>query len=365
MKCKVLVAMDSFKGSLSSLEAGLAVKRGFDRESFETRVLPLADGGEGTLEMLSHFFELSLLSEDVQDLYKKTIGSKIYYNEKIAFLEAANAAGLREKKEVFKASSLGFGQEILLAASLKPQEIILGIGGTGVNDGGMGLLQALGLSFYKDDRPLEASLENLLLVNRVEGQLEKLPPIRVASDVNNPLLGELGASAVYGPQKGLSRKDIARVDQAMDNFSSLLEEHFGKRVRELPGAGAAGGLGFALLLLGAKLEPGFSLLMELCQLEAHLDWADLVITGEGSFDAQSLQGKGPGELAVLAKSKGKGTLGLFGSVSSSSQSFDGIFSIQPGPISLERAMDKDLALEHLETTARALSSTISMARKLV
>ncbi len=363
MKYRVLLALDSFKGSLTSLEAGRAAAKGFDEKYFETRVLPLADGGEGTLEMLGYFFKLELYSKKIRDLYGKEIPSKIYYNEKFAFLEAAHTAGLREHKDVFKASSQGFGQEILLAAGLGPEKIILGLGGTGVNDGGMGLLQALGLSFFKDDRLLEPSLESLLLVNRVEGKLKELPPIIVASDVNNPLLGELGASRIYGPQKGLEEEDIPRVDKAMENYARLLENHLGKRVKDLPGAGAAGGLGFALLLLGAELRPGFDLLTELCDFESQLDWAQLVITGEGSFDSQSLQGKGPVELARMAKKKKIAAFGLFGSVFATSPLFDGIFSILQAPVSLEEAMDRDKAAKNLEKTARALAGALSWQRK--
>lgn len=361
MKSKILIAMDSFKGSLTSIEAGQAVKAGLSSWPQEKiQLLPLADGGEGSLEMLDYFFDLKLHEEEIQDLYMETIKTKIYYSEEIAFLEAAHSAGLRERRDVFKASSQGLGQELLIASRLKPKQVIMGIGGTGVNDGGMGLLHSLGLKFFKDNQILEPSLENLFLVNRIEGDIGKLPPIVVASDVNNPLLGQRGASAVYGPQKGLEKKDIERVDQAMANYASLLEGHFSKSVKDLPGAGAAGGLGFALLLIGAKLEPGFELLTSLCNFESYISWADIVITGEGSFDSQSLHGKGPTELARRAKEKNKAVIGIFGSVKEESQLFDGLFSIQAGPISLEEAMDSELTKGNLERTTKSIAGLLQI-----
>ncbi|NLY37500.1 MAG: glycerate kinase [Tissierellia bacterium] len=367
MKSNILVAMDSFKGSLSSIEAARAVEKGLRSKlpQAEIRLLPLADGGEGTLEMLSHFFDLELHREPIEDLYGKPLLSKIYFSEKIAFFEAAQAAGLQEKKEVFKATSLGFGKELLLASSLSPEKILLGLGGTGVNDGGMGLLHSLGLRFYQDELELRPCLDSLFLVNRVAGEITSLPPIVVACDVNNPLLGSNGASTVYGPQKGLGIEDIARVDRAMEGYALLLENHFDKEVKDIPGAGAAGGLGFALLLIGAELKPGFSLLTELCGFEEHLAWADIIITGEGRFDKQSLQGKGPTELARRGKKKNKAVFGFFGQLIAQSDLFDGLFCIQRGPVSLKEAMDSENTKINLEMTATALAGTLKAGAKLL
>lgn len=366
MKSNILIAIDSFKGSLSSLEAARAVEKGL-RSSLtksQIRLLPLADGGEGTLEMLNHFFTLDLHQEEIVDLYGLPLKSKIYYNQEIAFLEAAHAAGLQEKTDIYKASSLGFGMELLIARSLSPKKILLGLGGTGVNDGGMGFLHSLGLRFYHDDKELSPSLESLFYVNRIEGEIASISNLLVAVDVTNPLLGENGASAVYGPQKGLKAKDLPRVDQAMKGYALLLEKHFQKKVKDLPGAGAAGGLGFALLLIGASLKPGFSLLTELCNFNDHLLWADIVITGEGRFDSQSLQGKGPTELARKAKEKNKAVFGFFGELIAESPLFDGSFSIQQGPISLEDAMEPKMTQKNLEKTAKSLAGTLKAARKL-
>lgn len=361
MKSKILIAMDSFKGSLTSLEAGQAVRAGLSNWPQENiQHLPLADGGEGTLEMLDYFFDLKLHEEEIRDLYNKPIKSKIYYSEEIAFLETAHSAGLREERDVFKASSQGLGQELLIASQLKTQKIILGLGGTGVNDGGMGLLHSLGLRFFKGDQLLEPSLDNLLKVNRIEGEIEELLPIIIASDVNNPLLGQRGASAVYGPQKGLKLDEIEIVDRAMENYAGLLEEYFSKKVKDLPGAGAAGGLGFALLLIGAKLEPGFKLLTRLCNFDRYISWADIVITGEGSFDYQSLHGKGPTELARKAKEKNKTVIGLFGSVKEESSLFDSLFSIQAGPVSLEEAIKKATTKKNLERVARSIAGLVKI-----
>ena len=367
MKSKILVAIDSFKGSLSSIEAGKAVEKGLRSKLPEAdiRLLPLADGGEGTLEMLIHFFTLKLHEELVEDLYRKPLFSKIYYGEKIAFLEAAHTAGLQKKTAVFKASSLGFGKELLMASSLSPEKILLGLGGTGVNDGGMGLLHSLGLRFYQGEEPLLPSLENLFLVNRIEGEITPLPPIVVASDVNNPLLGSDGASAVYGPQKGLSLQDVPKVDKAMKAYALLLEKHFGKKVKDIPGAGAAGGLGFALLLIGAELKPGFSLLTELCGFEEHLSWADIIITGEGRFDRQSLHGKGPTELARRGRKKNKAVFGFFGELLAESDLFDGLFCIQQGPLSLKEAMNSQTTKSNLEKTAGALAGTLKVGARLI
>lgn len=364
MLSRFLIATDSFKGSLSSLEAAKAIEEGV-KEIFpkaDIRMQALADGGEGTLDMLCQTFPLQVEEIPLEDLYGEKRLSKIYYDKEIAFLEAANMAGLREKKDVFLASSKGFGEELLLAANRKPKTILLGIGGTGVNDGGMGLLHALGIKFFHGSKRLSPSLENLLLVDGVQGEPTSLPSLLVACDVENPLLGEKGASRVYGPQKGLEEKDLPRVEEAMERYALLLEKHFGKEVKELPGAGAAGGLGFALLLLGAKLRPGFELLSELCHLEKSIDWAEVIITGEGKFDEQSLYGKGPMELAKKAKEKGKILLGLFGSVETDSTLFDGLFSTMQSPMSLEEAMEKQRAKDNLRRTARNCAKLLALKK---
>ena len=364
MWSRFLIAPDSFKGSLSSPEAAKAIQEGI-KEIFPNaniRTQALADGGEGTLDMLSAAFPLQVIETPLLDLYGEKRLSKVYFTEDIAFLEAANMAGLRERKDLFRASSKGFGEELVLAAKRKPKTILLGIGGTGVNDGGMGLLDALGIAFYHGEKRLCPSLKSLLLVDRIEGEPATLPPLEVACDVENPLLGEKGASAVYGPQKGLEKKDLPRVEEAMRRYAALLERHFGKMVKDLPGAGAAGGLGFALLLLGAKLRPGFELLSELCELDKQIHWADVIITGEGKFDEQSLYGKGPQELAKKAKKKGKVVLGFFGSVDADSDSFDGLFSILHKPVALEEAMDKEVTRENLRRTARSCAKLLALKK---
>ena len=154
------------------------------------------------------------------------------------------------------------------------------------------------------------------------------------------------------------------VDKAMKNYALLLEEHFNKKAKDLPGAGAAGGLGFALLLIGAELHPGFTLLTELCAFEKHLLWADIIITGEGRFDSQSLQGKGPIELARRGKEKNKALFGFFGEIKAESDLFDGIFCIQQGPVSLKDAMDSENTKTNLEKTAGLLAGTLKAARRL-
>ena len=378
---KVVIAIDSMKGSLSSIEAGRAFARGVRQAvQCEIAVSPLADGGEGTAEALVEGLGGIWKSAVVQDPFGDPVTASYGWieDEKKAVIEIAAAAGLTlippEVRDIRRASSSGIGQLIRHAISQGCRDFIIGIGGSAVNDCGIGMLHMLGVHFLDHEgRVLGVRGDDCGAVAYIstESMMPELKECRfhIACDVKNPLYGPTGASFVYGPQKGGTPKDVKDMEKMHRHFAEKTCEMLGKDCADCPGAGAAGGLGFAFLsYLGASLEPGIELVMSATRLEEQIKGADYVITGEGCLDAQSVMGKAPIGVARIAKKYGVPVLAVAGSILPEScvcneNGIDAYFSILPRPMTLAEAMDKERAKKHMETTAKQLFRLITAAEK--
>ena len=332
----IIVAVDSFKGSMTSLEAGNAIKNGINdiHPDWNITVYPVADGGEGTLEALTYHQSVTKRTCTVTGpLGYPVEASYLWYgrgSERTAVIEMAQAAGLplvpAGKRNPLYTTTYGVGELIRDAIDQGCRKFIIGIGGSATNDAGIGMLQALGYYFYdKDGRDISFGAKELAKITDIglEDVLHDLSKchFRIACDVKNPLVGEQGCSKVYGPQKGATVKDIEEMDRSMDRFADLVEQIAGcdrKGIspngdRNTPGAGAAGGLGYAFLMfLDGVLQPGIDIVLDEIRLEEAIAQADLVITGEGRLDAQTLMGKTPAGVAGLAKKYGKPVIAAAG-----------------------------------------------------
>ncbi len=304
-KLRILIVTDKFKGSLTALEAAESIKRGLlmSFPDLEIELLPMADGGDGTLDVLRSSTGGELRSVKVFDPLGREIVSNYLIKDKRVFIEMAMCSGLQllrlQEFNPSKTSTYGLGQMINAAAGYfaatgkSSGEIIIGIGGSATNDGGMGMLRAIGYRFTGRDGRDVTSLAQVAGIDG-RGVNKNLQGIKfqVASDVNNPLLGKNGATFVYGPQKGADSKMVEDLEGGMKNYAGICERYLGKVYSDSPGAGAAGGTGFALMgFLNAEMLPGWRVLSEVTDLESRVKRADLVITGEGSVDRQSISGK--------------------------------------------------------------------------
>ena len=365
---RIVIAMDSFKGSLSSLEAGAAVREGVLRALPEAivTVLPLADGGEGTVEALTSGLNGAMHAAAVSGPLGDPVQAHYGTKGSTAFMEMAAAAGLtlvpKEKRRPLEASTFGVGMMIADALNRGCRRFVIGIGGSATTDGGMGMLQALGYSFLRDDGAEAGRGAGALAAVRAISAEKAMPELReaefhVACDVNNPLCGPKGTASVFGPQKGLLAAQVGIVDQAMLHYARVCSAFTGKECMDAPGAGAAGGLGFAFLsFLNAKLVSGAKLVMETVELEKHLSHADIFVTGEGRLDSQTVMGKAPGEAAHLAKTFGCRVIAFSGCRSADAGAvnqggIDAFFTIAPGPMPLEEALDRNNASRSLADTA--------------
>lgn len=368
---KIVVAMDSFKGSMDSLEAGHAVKRGIERvcrEDTEILVKPAADGGEGTMEAVTAGLGGEIVSAEVTG----PLGTKVQASygivkeQGLAVMEMAEAAGITLMEpsmlDPASATTYGVGEMILDAVRRGCRDFILGIGGSATTDGGAGMLSALGYEFLDENKkpiPLGAGALDRIREIRMDRVPEVLKQcrFRTACDVENPLLGPRGAVCVFGPQKGVKESETELFDQKMAHYADQTAAFTGKDMRMQPGAGAAGGLGFALLsYLNAVLEPGISLVLRILGLEEEIRTADLVITGEGRMDAQTAMGKVPVGVAKLAKKYGCSVVAFAGGVTRDAgkcneAGIDAFFSIVRGVSTLEEAMKKEQAMANMEDTA--------------
>ena len=312
----ILIACDKFKGSLTAPEACDAVAAGLVETlgdgAYEIQVLPIADGGDGMARALTTAGNGKWLTCEVKNALGETTeaGYGMIKSRKVAVIEMAEASGLAqiESRELdpWVASTFGTGELILDATRRGAKEIVLGIGGSATNDGGSGMADALGFRFLNSQGEpvdsLPADLEKVVKI--VSPPSLNLPKITVACDVTNPLLGQYGCTTIYGRQKGIKSSDLVRHEKRLLHLVKICGER-GSGGAVQPGAGAAGGLGFgSLLFLNAKLVPGFELVAEVLDLEKSVRWADLVITGEGKLDHQSLNGKAPHGIVKLARSNG-------------------------------------------------------------
>ncbi len=348
---RILVAMDKFKGSLTAAQAGEAVRRGLARvlAEAEVDVCPMADGGEGTTDAVVSSLggeRIRIASHDAQGREIVAEYGLIHRGEDTgAVMEMSATAGLVQVSDLpldpATASTRGTGEMIRDAVVRGVRRIIIGIGGSATNDGGIGMAQVLGFVF-RDSEGRE--------VTRLPGDFERVEKITrtsfpkcevlVACDVRNPLLGGQGATRVYGPQKGV--RDFAFFEARLKKLADLVERDLGTDFRDAPGAGAAGGLGFGLMsFCEARLVPGFDLIASIIGLESRIAAADLVITGEGKLDGQTLHGKGPAGVAEMAREAGRKVIGLAGVIEAHvelSRVFDLLLQTKPESMSVEDAM---------------------------
>lgn len=322
---KVLIAPDKFKGTLTAAQAARAIERGLRARTPEirARLLPIADGGEGTTEAVCAALpDAQRVSIPAVGPQNETRNGTAAIAGARAFFEMACVAGLkdvpREKQNPWRLDTRGVGVMLReLAARDGIRTINAGLGGSATNDAGLGMASALGFRFLDTDgRDVETLPENfgrVVSIARPERNFLEGAEIVALCDVTNPLLGPNGASFVYGPQKGL--RDPERMDAALARIADIAARDLGADFRDAPGAGAAGGLGYGLMMFcGAKLRPGFETIAELADIEAAVRECDLVITGEGRLDSQTLSGKGPAELARLARRAGKPVVAFGGCV---------------------------------------------------
>ena len=324
----IVIAPDSFKESLTALEVAVAIKTGFERifPNAEYQLVPMADGGEGTVQSLADATQGSLQKIAVIAPLANTVEAfwGLSGDKQTAFIEMAAASGLHlvapEQRNPLVTTSYGTGELIKAALDRGVKKIILGIGGSATNDGGVGMLQALGIRFLNaQQQEIGFGGEQLAFISQID--LSALDPrlaqveIEVACDVNNPLCGEYGASAIFGPQKGATAAMVEQLDKALAHFAQVVKSQFGKEIALHAGAGAAGGMGAGLLLLpNVRLKSGVQIVMEATHLQDKISQADLVITGEGRMDAQSIAGKTPIGVARLAKELNKPVIAIVGSL---------------------------------------------------
>lgn len=372
---KIVIAMDSFKGSLTSMEAGNAAKEGVLKVMPDAQVIvkPLADGGEGTMEALAEGLGGEIIPVWVSD----PLGRRIVANyaevttengKKTAVIEMAQAAGLtllaENERNPYKTTTYGVGELINHAIDRGCRGFLIGIGGSATNDGGMGMLRALGYRFL-DSKEQEIDVaENLGNIKRICacGRRKELETctFQIACDVTNPLCRENGATYVYGMQKGLAEGNLETVDKAMASYADAVTQFAGKDDRNVPGAGAAGGMGFAFVsMLSGKLLPGAELVMQATGLEESLQGADFFLTGEGRIDAQTAMGKAPMAAAQKAKHihpKCR-TIAFAGQVMPGAEKcvesgMDEIHAITPEGMAEDQAMQKETAKKNMLRTVK-------------
>ncbi|MCW3094669.1 MAG: glycerate kinase [Chthonomonadaceae bacterium] len=373
---RILICPNAFKGSLTASDAARAMAEGAARAgAYETICLPLADGGDGTLETLVEATGGSLHSIVVQDPLGRPVaaawGRLGGSQSDTAVIEMAQASGLRllrsEERDPLHASTFGTGELMRHALQAGCRKLLVGIGGSATNDGGAGMAQALGFRLLdaagKELPPGGSALARLA---RIETDGSRLPPnleVVVACDVDNPLCGPDGAAAIYGPQKGATPKQVQELDAALAHYADVLHHTFGSSVAEVPGAGAAGGLGAGLMAFcGARLQSGAEMVLDVTGFDALLADCDLVLTGEGRIDGQTARGKVIAGVARRAKAAGVPVVALAGSVAEGAEALlrpeglNAALSIVNGPLSVEEAMQAGYGLlgEAAERTMRIL-----------
>ncbi|QOL37872.1 glycerate kinase family protein [Bifidobacterium longum] len=365
---RYLCAPDSFKESLTAMEAARAMAQGIENADHdaEVRCLPMADGGEGTARALVDATGGSMRAVPVHDPLGRPVEGHfgLLADGTTAVVETAEASGLAmleaKERNPLIASSYGTGELMLAAVRSGAKRIIVGLGGSATNDAGAGLLQALGVRLLdKNGNDLAhggAALANLTTIDisTMDPALKNVA-ITAACDVTNPLTGPTGASAVFGPQKGASKDDVATLDAALAHFAQVIDSQLGVAVNDVPGAGAAGGIGAALKgFLNAEFRPGIAIVIEQSGLDAAAQWADVVFTGEGSIDFQTKFGKTPAGVAETAKRHGKPVIAVAGHIGTGIDELhevgiDAVFGIAPGAASLSELL-ADAAANVTRTT---------------
>ncbi len=372
---KVVIAIDSFKGSLSSIEAGNAAKEGVLRvfPKAEVIVSPLADGGEGTVDALCYALNGEKITKTVTGPSGKNVLAGYGIIGKTAVIEMAEASGITLvsgiKKNPMHTTTYGFGELILDAINRGCRNFIMGIGGSATNDGGIGMLSALGFEFLdKNGKSVSYGAKGVGEIEYIknENALKELSEctFTVACDVVNPLCGNNGCSAVFGPQKGAKKEDIAVMDESLQRYALLTKKLYPDADETKQGAGAAGGLGFAISsYLGGELKSGIDIVLNAIKLEEKIKDADLVFTGEGRMDFQTAMGKAPGGVANLAKKYNKSVIAFAGSVKEDAKEcngkgIDAFFPVLREVCTLDEAMNKDNAYKNMADTVEQVMRAV-------
>lgn len=354
---KIVIAPQGFKGNLTALQVAQAIENGIKRvaPSAMTTIKPMADGGEGTVQALVDATGGKMMATEVTDPLGGRVNAHwgILSDETTAVIEMASASGLPlvppGKRNPLVTTTYGTGELVRAALDHSCRKLIIGIGGSATNDGGAGMAQALGAIFL-DTEGEGLPFGGAALARLAHIDVSSLDPrltafdVTLASDVNNPLCGPHGASAIYGPQKGATPEMVKQLDAALAHYADVIQKDLGIDFRDVPGAGAAGGLGLGLMVfLKAKMIPGIDVVIKATNLVDDLKDADLVFTAEGRIDRQSAMGKVPTGVALKAKEFGIPVIALAGEVADDcrvvyEQGIDAVLSIAPGPISLEQSM---------------------------
>lgn len=368
---KFLLAFDSFKDSLSALHVGEAAQKGILHAlpNSEVMISPMADGGEGTIDALLQSAGGKEVEVQVHDPLMRLVSAKYavidHDRTKIVFIESARSSGLqllpRQHRTPMMANTYGLGEQILDAVQKGYRHMVISLGGSATNDGGLGMLQALGWELYDSIGNLIPPEGNPLLNVQCLSDEKALSALKectftIASDVTNGFYGKNGAAYVFAKQKGASEEEIEILDLHLQKLASLYKCMYGIDVQSIRGAGAAGGLGAAIFAaLNGKLVSGVETIIELTDLKEKVKWADVVFTGEGSIDHQSIMGKVPMGVGQLAKQYGKPVIGIGGRIDTQleevNQYLDAVFSIQTECRTLEEALDHRIASQQIEVTA--------------
>lgn len=373
---KVLIAPDKFKGSLSAAAAAQAIARGFRSVLTESEfdLVPIADGGEGFAEALSVALKGTWVEKTVRDPLGRPVKARYLWveDQKLAVIEMSEASGLwrlkAEERAPMRGTTFGTGQLIRDAIERGANSVVVGLGGSATTDAGLGMAEALGYEFLTDNgQPLQAAPENFLSLQRINAaHALKFPRIIAACDVQNPLLGPRGTARVFSPQKGADADAVAQLEQCMEHVAAVVQRELGCDPRNIPGAGAAGGLGFGLLAFcNARIRSGFDVVAEAVRLDERVAACDLVVTGEGCLDAQTFEGKGPAGVSALARRHGKPALAFAGTIRDHERVdalFAATFGIVDEVVTLQEAMQR--AAEFLERAARRAGRLLQLGKDL-
>ncbi|WP_305406176.1 glycerate kinase [Photobacterium leiognathi] len=376
---KIIIAPDSYKESLTAMEVATAIENGFRQviPNAEYIKLPMADGGEGTVQSLVDASNGTIIERSVTGPLGEQVNGffGLMGDGKTAIIEMAAASGLHlvspDLRNPMLTTSFGTGELILAALDKGVEHIIVGIGGSATNDGGIGMAQALGVRFLDENNKQISygggALDRLhhIDISNINPRLVSVR-LEVACDVDNPLCGEKGTSQVFGPQKGATPEMVTQLDNNLAHYAEIIKRDLGKDVKDMAGAGASGGMGAALLgLFNAQLRPGIEIVMDAVNLADALKDADLVITGEGRIDSQTIHGKTPIGVARAAKRFNKPVIGIAGSLSYDcnvvhEHGIDAVFSVVPRSVSLAEALAE--AAINVELTARNVAAIYALAR---
>lgn len=379
---KVLIAVDSFKGSLNSRECADIIALGI-KDVYQNAVIkkvPVADGGEGTVETLINALGGEVIEKEVNGPLQENITAQygILSDHTTAVIEVAAACGLpllkEEDKNPLSTSTYGVGQLIYDALERGCTNFIIGLGGTATNDGGMGMLTALGVQFLDEDGnklPGEGRFLNdisTIDTTKIHPKLTNCS-FKVACDVSNPLFGEKGAAYIFAPQKGADSKTVKVLDEGLKNLADVIVKEYQIDVQSIAGSGAAGGLGAAFsVFLHGDLQPGATIILDLIQLRDEMPTIDFIVTGEGKLDSQTAMGKAPLGIAQLAKEFDIPVIGIAGSVNDDESTLNDLgitsyFSIIHEPISLKEAMKKETTEKNIRLTSSQIFRLIKSVRK--